>query len=155
MKIYIAIILGFTLSLNAQIKLGEKLPLFSLKNTSNQEIKISATNTSYLLIDFWASWCAPCRVANKKMVKLYNESSANSLEIIGISLDTDKSKWLKAIEKDKIKYKQFIDPNGFEAMSAVLFGVENLPSTFLFNKEGVLIKINPSEEELLKIIYSK
>ena len=106
----------------------------------------------YILIDFWASWCAPCRLGNKKLVKLYNEVSQDKIEIIGISIDTDANKWLKAIEKDKIKFTQLIDSNGFDAETAIQFGVEELPSKFLFNEEGVLIAKNPTEEEIIKLI---
>ena len=80
--------------------------------------------------------------------------SSSTIEIIGISIDTDTNKWLKAIEKDKIKFTQLIDPNGFDANTAIQFGVDELPSKYLFNPEGILIAKNPSEEEILKLIKS-
>lgn len=138
----------------AQIKIGEAIPSITLKSTTNNEVEITSFKGKYVLVDFWASWCAPCRLGNKKLVKLHNEVSANTIEIIGISIDTDTNKWLKAIEKDKIKFTQVIDPNGFDAKAAVLFGVDELPSKYLFNPEGILIAINPSEEEIMKLIKS-
>ena len=120
-------------------------------NTKDEEISISSSNQKLLLIDFWASWCAPCRKANKKMAKFHAEFSEH-IEIIGISIDKDYSKWIKAIEKDKIKYTQLIDPNGWDAKTAEMFGVEVLPTTYLFNKDGILIAINPSEEQLHNLI---
>lgn len=105
-----------------------------------------------MLVDFWASWCAPCRLGNKKLVKLHNEVSPDKIEIIGISIDIDVNKWLKAIEKDKIKFTQLIDPKGFDANAALVFGVDELPSKYLFNPEGVLIAKNPTEEEIMKLI---
>lgn len=142
----------FSIGMQAQIKIGDQLPSFTLKNTLNQEVNSNEFKGKWILFDFWASWCAPCRIANKKMVKLYDEIDHNKLEIVGISVDKDEEKWKKAILKDKIKYAQLIDPKGFNAKTALLFGVEELPTTFLFNSEGKLIAINPTEEEITNYI---
>ena len=141
-----------TFILNAQIKVGDKLPAITLKSNSNSDVNLTSFQGKYILIDFWASWCAPCRLGNKKLVKLHNEVSSDKIEIIGISIDTDTNKWLKAVEKDKIKFTQLIDSKGFDAETAIQFGVEELPSKFLFNEEGVLIAKNPTEEEIIKLI---
>jgi len=147
----ILLIFAFTIIANAQVKIGDKLPLITLENNLGVVKKITLSNNKYVLIDFWASWCAPCRTGNKKLVRLHDTHNAN-IEIIGISIDTDKTKWKKAIEKDKIKFQQYIDPKGFDAPTAVKFGVEDIPSQYLFDKTGKLISINPSHEELLKLI---
>lgn len=136
----------------AQINVGDIIPSITLKSSSNKDINISSFKGKYVLVDFWASWCAPCRLGNKKLVKLYNEVSQDKIEIIGISIDTDANKWLKAIEKDKIKFTQLIDSKGFDAETAVQFGVDELPSKYLFNQEGILIAKNPTEEEIMKLI---
>jgi len=138
----------------AQIKIGDAIPSITLKSNTNNVIDITSFKGKYVLVDFWASWCAPCRLGNKKLVKLHNEISSSKVEIIGISIDTDVNKWLKAIEKDKIKFTQLIDPNGFDANTALQFGVEELPSKYLFNPEGILMAKNPSEEEIMKLIKS-
>jgi peroxiredoxin len=136
----------------AQINVGDTIPSLTLKSNSNKEVNITSYKGKYVLIDFWASWCGPCRLGNKKLVKLYNDISSDKIEIIGISIDTDINKWLKAVEKDKINFTQLIDPKGFNSYSAVLFGVEELPSKFLFSPEGILIAINSTEEEITKLI---
>lgn len=151
-KYFTTLCILFTLSTNAQIKVGDTIPSITLKSNSNSEVNISSFKGKYILIDFWASWCQPCRLGNKKLVKLHKDFNTEKIEIIGISIDADKSKWIKAIEKDKIKFTQLIDPKGFDAKTAILFGVEELPSKFLFNEEGILIAKNPSEEELTKLI---
>lgn len=138
----------------AQIKIGDAIPSIKLKSNTSNEVDITSFKGKYVLVDFWASWCAPCRLGNKKLVQLHNEVSSSKLEIIGISIDTDQNKWLKAIEKDKIKFTQLIDPKGFDANAALQFGVEELPSKYLFNPEGILIAKNPSEEEIMKLIKS-
>ena len=141
-----------TFILNAQIKVGDKLPAITLKSISNSDVNLTSFQGKYILIDFWASWCGPCRLGNKKLVKLHNEVSPDKIEIIGISIDTDTNKWLKAVEKDKIKFTQLIDSKGFDAETAIQFGVEELPSKYLFNQEGILIAKNPTEEEIIKLI---
>lgn len=154
-KYFILLFVVFTCSINAQIKIGDNIPSMLLKSSNDKEINIATLKGKYLLVDFWASWCAPCRIGNRKLVKLYNQLDTSKFEIIGISIDNDPIKWKNAIAKDKIKYPQFIDPKGFEAKSAVHFGVEELPSKFLFNQAGKLISINPSEEELNRIIKNE
>jgi len=149
---FIFFIIANTFIVNAQIKVGDKLPAIKLKSSRNSDVNLTSFQGKYILIDFWASWCGPCRLGNKKLVKLYNEVSADKIEIIGISIDTDANKWLRAIEKDKIKFTQLIDPKGFDANAAILFGVEELPSKFLFNTEGILIAKNPTEDEITKLI---
>ena len=139
-------------TLSAQLKIGDKIPNIVLKNQNNIELNLNQSNGKFTLIDFWASWCAPCRLGNKKLVRLHNNFGADKIEIIGISVDTDKSKWVKAIKKDKIEFIQLIDPKGFDANTAIQFGVEELPSKFLFDNKGILITINPTEEEIIKYL---
>lgn len=153
MKIIVFIILVFaTTTLSAQLKIGDKIPIIVLQNQNNEEVSSNQFIGKFILIDFWASWCAPCRLGNKKLVNLHNDFGTDKIHIIGISVDTDKSKWIKAIEKDKIKFTQLIDPKGFDANTAIQFGVEQLPSKFLFNDKGILIAINPTEEEIIKYL---
>lgn len=143
-KILFLLTLVLSFSLKGQIKIGDSLPNIILKDVNNQEVTISGTDGKLVLIDFWASWCAPCRLANRELVKLKNIYTDSKFEIIGISLDTDKEKWLKAIQKDKINYLQLIDPNGFDATTALQFGVDQLPASYLFDQSGQLIAINPT-----------
>lgn len=146
------LLLIFSINATAQIKVGDRLPSLELKTTSNEKINISQFKDKYVLIDFWASWCAPCRLGNRKLVKLHAELDPAKIEIIGISIDTDLNKWIKAIEKDKISFLQLIDPKGFDSKAALLFGVEELPSQYLFDEKGILIKKNPTEEEIINLI---
>ena len=133
----------------AQIKMGDSLPDFQLSNNKETVINLVSLKGKTVLIDYWASWCAPCRLANKKLAPLYNEYKNNNFEIVGISLDMDKTKWMNAIQKDKLAYEQLIDTKAFDAKSALLFGVEELPNSYLFDASGKLVAINPTEEEII------
>lgn len=135
----------------AQLQMGDNLPDFVLmSNTDSLVISKDLLNGKYVLIDFWASWCAPCRKANKKLVKLQRHSK--NLDIIGISIDTDKSKWIKAIHEDMLSYKQLLEKGGFDGDIVVLFGVEQLPSSYLFDPLGKLIVVNPDLNKINSFI---
>ncbi|MGV3458994.1 MAG: TlpA family protein disulfide reductase [Flavobacterium sp.] len=136
---------------SAQLKQGASIPKISLSDNAGKSVELASVKGKVTLIDFWASWCGPCRVANKHLVKLYGKYS-KKLEIVGISLDKDKAKWLAAVKKDKIGYVQFNDPKGFDSGSARAFGVENMPASYLFDAAGRLVAINPSEEQIINEI---
>lgn len=149
---YIITLFAFIASVtiaSAQIKIGDSFPDVQLQNNKNTIVKLNSFKGKTVLVDFWASWCAPCRMANKKLVKLYDQYKGQNFEIVGISIDIDKTKWLKTIEKDKLKHQQLIDPKGFDAKTAVTFGVDALPSAYLFDASGKLIAINPTEAQII------
>ncbi len=134
--------------ISAQLGLGDTIPDVTLFNDNAQPVSLRNFKGNLLLVDFWASWCAPCRKANQKLVKLYKEYHDSGLEIVGISVDVDTIKWKRAIAKDKLPYPQLSDPHGFDAHSAALFGFDALPASYLFNEEGFLIAINPDENQI-------
>src|SRR4030088_3265450 len=93
----------------AQVKIGQTAPEISLPDTKGNSVNLSSFRGKIVLIDFWASWCGPCRQANPGVVKLYNKYKDKGFEVFGVSLDSKKNDWLKAIKHDKLKYIQVND----------------------------------------------
>ena len=153
-KIVLFILSSLCLALNAQsqLKVGDDLPSVTLKNIKMIDVDLLSLKGKYLLVDFWASWCAPCRKQNKKLKSLFSRLRSEKFEIVGISIDNKVDAWKKAIEKDRILYTQLNDSDGFDGVAALAFGVDTLPTTFLFDKNGVLILINPTEKQIIKLI---
>lgn len=119
-----------------------------LPTVKGDTISLASQKGKVVLLDFWASWCGPCRVANKHFVKLYAKYQPQGFEIFSVSVDDDKKAWEKAIVKDKITWLQVIDPRNWGAQSAVNWGISVLPTTFLINKKGDVVLIDPKEKQL-------
>lgn len=100
------------------------------------------------IVDFWASWCGPCRQENPNMVKLYNNFKDKGLKIIGVSLDKDKSAWTTAIKKDKLSWTQVSNLKEWDEPIAKLYGVDAIPCTFILDKNGNIIAEKLTGEEL-------
>lgn len=150
--ISIIILLVGVYTSTAQINVGDAMPTIILSTDKEENFSLSSSTGKVTLVDIWASWCGPCRIANKKLVRLYNETRDKNFEIVGISLDTDRKKWLAAIAKDQLHYMQLIDQKGFDANTAIVFNVEQLPATYLFDVTGKLVAINPTEQQILNEI---
>ncbi len=125
---------------------------FTVTDMKGDSIKLSSLKGRVLILDFWASWCVPCRFANKHLVKLYSKYKSKGLEILSVSLDEELKDWKKAVTKDKVTWIQGIDRGGWDALAAIKWQVDALPSTFIVNKNGDVIAINPEKDELEKKI---
>ena len=149
MKNIIAVILLLlSVTTNAQLTVGQKAPEISLPDATGAIVNLSSLKGKVVLIDFWASWCGPCRKANPFVVKLYNKFKAQGFEVFGVSVDDDKSLWLKAVKKDKITYTQVNDANYGQSAVTESYAVWEIPTSFLLNKEGTIVAINLEGEEL-------
>ncbi len=137
-----AMLLLFSITVNAQVKTGMAAPEISLPDTKGNIVSLSSLKGKAVLIDFWASWCGPCRRANPHVVKLYEKYKSQGFEVFGVSIDNKKSEWLKAIKQDKIPYTQVNDADGWNAATAAKYGVEAIPATFLLNKEGIIVAVD-------------
>lgn len=121
---------------------------FSLPNEKGEIVQLSSMKGKVFLLDFWASWCSPCRASNKQLVKLYAKYKQHGFEILGVSLDESKNDWKKAISKDKITWLQLNDADGWDSRSALKWNVNGIPASFLVDKNGNVIAIDPERGEL-------
>ncbi|GAA4298115.1 TlpA disulfide reductase family protein [Nibribacter koreensis] len=132
--------------------IGSVAPDIKLASPAGAEVALSSLRGKYVLIDFWASWCGPCRKENPNVVRMYNIYKDKGFEIFGVSLDQDRAKWLKAIEVDKLTWPHVSDLKGWESSAAALYGITAIPQTILLDKEGKIIAKNlrgPALEEKL------
>lgn len=138
----------YTKSLDARLAqmrgtaLGSAAPDIKLPSPAGPEVALTSLRGKYVLIDFWASWCGPCRQENPNVVRMYNKYKDKGFEIFGVSLDQDRTKWLKAIENDKLTWPNVSDLKGWESSAATLYGITAIPQTVLLDKEGKIIAKN-------------
>lgn len=140
--------------LSNTITIGNKCPNFILPDSSGKTIELSRLKSKVIIIDFWASWCAPCRQENPFYRKLYSEFRNLGLEIISISLDVNKLSWCKAIKVDKMEWINLSDLSGIESDIAVRFGINAIPSNFIITQDRKVIGKNLKGEELYSIVKS-
>ena len=143
-----------SLTMNAQLRIGESVPEIELPNTGDSILRLSSLQGKVVLIDFWASWCAPCRAANPYVQKLYSRYRDKGFEVFAVSLDTKKKDWLKAIKQDKLKYTQVIDNSGWRSKVAERYFVDQLPTNFLLDRSGKIVAINLDGKELFDKVKS-
>ena len=144
----VTLILMGSLVGRAQLKIGATVPEIELANEKDSIVKLSSFNGKVVLIDFWASWCAPCRAANPYIQQLYKKYKAKGFEVFAVSLDVKKDAWLKAVKKDKLTYTQVIDSGGWNSKVAERYFVDQLPTNFLLDKTGKIVAINLEGKEL-------
>ena len=120
---------------------GTQYTDFEMPAPDGKTIKVSdfVAKNKYTLVDFWASWCGPCRAEMPTVVKAYTDYHAKGLEVVGVSLDNDKDAWLKAISELKMPWPQMSDLKGWECEGAALYNVRSIPANVLIDQQGRII----------------
>lgn len=129
-------------------EVGKTAPDFSAATPNGKTLSLNQAKGKVTIIDFWASWCGPCRKENPNVVAMYNELHDKGLNIIGVSLDKDDAKWKGAIEKDNLTWQHISNLQGWDEPIAVQYGVTSIPATVILDKNGVIVARNLRGEEL-------
>jgi len=153
------------IDLNKDTKIGEQFADFEMTDTKGKTKKLSDLKGKTILLEFWASWCGPCRQENPNLTKAYRKYKNDGLEIFAVSLDSNKDSWLNAIQKDSLDWIHVSDLKEQENEAALIYGVYSIPDNFLIDKNGILIgrklrgeKLNEKLKEIMPVAnntYSK
>lgn len=160
------IVIGFQIGKKLYLKpkniTGEKAIEITGKLPNGTPFALSNLKGSYVLLDFWGSWCGPCRKANPNLVELYNRfnekpfKDASGFEIVSIGLERSKVNWEKAIQSDQLSWPYHImEAGSFESPVVQAYGVRQIPTKFLINPDGVLMAVDPSFEEIAKLLEDR
>lgn len=128
-----------TVEASKKLAVGQLAPEIELNDPNGNPIKLSSLQGKVVLIDFWASWCRPCRMENPNVVKIYNKYAQKGFEIYGVSLDKTREAWLEAIKADGLTWKHVSDLGFWNSSVVPIYNVQSIPKTYLIDKDGRIL----------------
>lgn len=140
---------------DTEVSVGSIAPDFTAPNPEGETQSLYTSLGTYTLVDFWASWCGPCRVESPKLVNTYNLYKNKGLSIVSVSLDKDDASWKKAIENDKLNWNHMSNLKRWEDPIASLYGVTSIPQLFLLDENGTVVAKDHYIANMLPILEEK
>jgi len=132
---------------------GQEAPNFVQNDVGGKPVELKSLRGQYVLVDFWASWCGPCRMENPNLVNAYHKFKGKNFTVLGVSLDRDKNKWMQAIQEDNLTWTHVSDLGYWNNAAAKLYKVQSIPQNFLLDPKGKIIGKNlrgPALDEFLQ-----
>jgi peroxiredoxin len=130
--------------------IGKTATDFTANDSNGKPVSLQAYRGKYVFVDFWASWCGPCRAENPNVVNMYHQYHSDQFDILGISLDENKDAWKKAVQNDRLEWTQLCDLQGWSSNIISAYGIKGIPFNMLLDKEGRIIAKNLRGAELQK-----
>ena len=156
------LIVGFSFGQNIGLNIGDKAPELSYKNPDGKNMSLSSIKNKIVLIDFWASWCGPCRRENPNLVQAFKKfnktkfEEGNGFEIYSLSLDKTKKAWVNAINQDQLFWQYHVsDLGGWQSEGSKKYNIRTIPSNIIINGKGIIIAKNLKGQALQRFLESK
>ncbi len=132
---------------------GDPIPDFTATLLTGEQVRLSDLRGKYVLLQFWGSWCGPCRAENPYLVQLYQRYHDRGLEIFSVGIEQSASAWQRAIQQDEMTWHYHtMEAQDFNGGLARQFNIHSIPTTFLLNPQGVIMGVNHNEEQLAKVL---